>query len=143
MKRLPNWERLLGAYFTSARTRPFAWGTFDCAMGLCDGMLAITGVDVGAPYRGRYDSEAGAMALIGSDLGAFAAKVAGASGMAEIKPTFARRGDAGLVNNTLRGQAASTALGQVDLGGNFAWCASDRGFVRVPMKRWLRAWRVG
>ena len=37
----------------------------------------------------------------------------------------------------------SVALGTVDLSGRFAWCVGERGFVRVPMARWLRAWHVG
>jgi hypothetical protein len=33
-------------------------------------------------------------------------------------------------------------LGVVDLSGRFAWCVLERGMVRIPMGRWLRAWRV-
>jgi hypothetical protein len=144
MKRLAHWETLLGAHFEQAHTRRFAWGTFDCALAVCDGIKAITGVDPGAPYRGKYTTEKEALTLIGPDLGAFAATVCQSSGFPEWlsgdgkpRPGFGRRGDAALVSTS-----AGPVLGIVDLSGRFAWCAAERGFTRVPMKRWLRAWKV-
>jgi hypothetical protein len=152
MKRLPHWERLLAAHFAKAATQRFAWGTFDCALAVCDGINAITGLDPGAPYRGKYATEKDAMALLvgpgnpNGDLGTFAAAVCQAAGFPEWldkdgktpRPTFGRRGDVALVNNG----GPTPALGTVDLTGRFAWCAAERGFGRVPMHRWLRVWRI-
>lgn len=162
IKRLSNWERRLDAHFVAARTIPFALGRFDCALAACQAVAAITGVDPGAAWRGEYSSASEAAALIAlhgatlsleaasaidsakADLGSLAADIAAAHGFAEVKPTFAQRGDVVLVDN---GDPAR-ALGTVDLSGRFAWCVgglagNDRGFVRVPMQRWLRAWHVG
>lgn len=146
MKRLPNWERLLQQQFEHARTQQFAWGTFDCALFACDCVLAIGGVDPGAQFRGKYSDKESADRVIGSsgDLGAFAAGVAAAHGMAEVKSGFAGRGDVVLVDNAAAGAAQpSTALGIVDFSGRFAVCAGERGLLRVGMRRWLRAWKVG
>jgi uncharacterized protein DUF6950 len=147
LKRFPDWQRRLAAQMEKARAAKFAWGTFDCALAVCDAIAAITGVDPAAPYRGKYATEAEATALIGDDLGAFAAGIFSNLGAKEVRPTFARRGDVVLVNNTPPSSPSgivSTALGFVDLSGAFAPCASgDKGVVRVRMGRWLRAWQIG
>lgn len=147
MKRLPNWHELLAAHFEKSRKARFEWGKFDCAMSVCDGIQAVAGVDPGAPFRGQYSSEAEAMTLIGSDLGKFAAGIAQqhgfpewASGQAESLPLprFGRRGDVALI----QARDPGLALGTIDHSGRFAWCASERGFIRVPMRFWLRAWKI-
>jgi len=158
MKRLPNWQPLLAAQIEKAQRSKFEWGVFDCALAACDAALAITGEDPGAAYRGKYKTEAEAAALTGSGngaLGTFAATVATSIGAKEVPKFFARRGDIVLVNNApvsaplnqaRRGRnhhPTSTALGFIDLSGRFALCASEKGLVRVPMERWLRAWRIG
>jgi hypothetical protein len=139
-KRIQGWERALAAWMQSAVTRKFEWGTFDCALAACDAVNAITGVDPAAKFRGKYSTEAEALFLLGPEgLGAFAAAIAKQFGMAEAPPTFAHRGDIVLVDNGLPGHA----LGIVDLSGRFAWCVCARGLMRMPMERWLKAWRVG
>lgn len=177
MKRYSDWERRLEAHFTGALRTPFRWGVFDCALGACRGVAAITGVDPGADLAGQYASEEEAAELMalfgrggiaislessvlpaavlppigrqssasGGDLGTLAAAIAESHGMAEVRPSFAHRGDVVLVDNALprRGAAPSRALGTVDLSGRYAWCVGEQGFVRVPMRRWLRAWHVG
>lgn len=145
MKRLPLWENLLAAHFAKAGAQRFAWGTFDCALAVCDGIQAIAGIDPGAAYRGKYATQPEAMAIIGGNLGTFAAGVCQAQGFPEYlgkdgkeRPTFAHRGDVALI----QARDPGLALGTVDLTGRFAWCASERGFIRVPMKFWLRAWKI-
>lgn len=149
MKRLLHWDRRLAAHFQKLQTTPFVWGTFDCALAVCDAADAITGLSIASNFRGKYSTEAEAMAFIGSDLGTFAANIAAQNNFPEwthltfAAPKMARRGDPVLVNNSLLGGPSSTALGTVDLTGRYAWCAASRGFLRVPMHRWLRAWHIG
>lgn len=45
------------------RSTPFAWGTADCIVSVCDHVLRVTGIDPAAPWRGSYDDEAGAGAI--------------------------------------------------------------------------------
>lgn len=170
VKRYPDWQRRLDAHFTAALKTPFEWGVFDCALAACQAVAAQTGVNPGADLQGEYETEeeAGAlMALFGqgasagiaislegstrierdspqsaaNDLGELAAAIAESHGFREVRHTYAHRGDVVLVDNTVNG--ISRALGTVDLSGRFAWCVGERGFVRVPMSRWLRAWSIG
>jgi uncharacterized protein DUF6950 len=144
MKRVQNWNSLLPSH-TSAngRGKKFVWGAFDCALAACDSIKAITGVDPGENYRGKYSTAAEASAVIAqagfATLGDFAAKVAAEYGMQEIGPRQARRGDLVFVNN----RTPQGALGIVDLTGRRAACAAEHGRLLIPMGRWKRAWRVG
>jgi hypothetical protein len=138
MKRVANWEAVLQAQIQLAGKK-FQWGTWDCALAACDIIQALTGQDPGAPFRGKYSDEAGAKAVIGTSLGAFAANIAASLGMQEVAPRLARRGDAILIDNG----TPSGSLGIVDLTGAYAACAGSNGHIRVPMRRWKRAWRVG
>jgi hypothetical protein len=138
MKRLPNWERLLAAEFAEASAH-FEWGKFDCAMFAANCVRAITGRDLAAEFRGTYSSEAAAAQITGGDLGAFIDSVCKEQGMKEVAPAYGRRGDVVLVDN---GDPAH-AIGIVDHTGRFACCAGPKGLARVPMQKWLRAWRVG
>jgi len=140
MKRVQNWTSLLPAHTRGdGRGREFAWGTFDCALGVCDAIKAITGVDPGQDYRGKYSTAEEAAAVIGNDLGAFAAKIAAEYGMQEVSPRLARRGDIVFVDNG----TAQGSLGVVDLTGQRAACVAEHGRLLVPLRRWKRAWRVG
>lgn len=140
MKRLPNWEVRLASHFEDSRSRTFEWGTFDCALAVCLAINAVVGVDPGSPFRQTYHSKEEAMKLLGEEgLDGFAASIARSHNFQECTSSFARRGDAVLVDNG----DPDRALGTVDLSGRYAWCVTDRGFVRLPMGRWLRAWKIG
>jgi hypothetical protein len=138
VKRHPGWEYSLQAAFAQAREHTFAWGQFDCALFACDCVAVMTGEDPAAEIRGHYSNEQQAIELIGGDLGTFAATIAAKCGMPEVRASFAGRGDVVLVDNGEPGRA----LGVVDHGGRFAWCAAPRGLRRVGIDRWLRAWKV-
>lgn len=139
MKRVNNWHTLLPSHTQRNRGRTFEWGRWDCALAVCDAIRALTGVDPGAPYRGKYSTEEEARAIIGGDLGKFAATIAAQHGMHEVAPRLARRGDVVFVDN----KTPEGALGLVDSSGLAAACVGQQGYIRVPMRRWKRAWRVG
>ena len=138
--RLPDWETRLAAHFAAIHARTFAWGYFDCALAVCDGIEAVTGENPGSAYRGKYFSAAEADKLVGPDLGRFAASLAAQLKFQDwTQPTFARRGDVVLVDNG----DPRHGLATVDLSGRFAWCVREKGCVRLPMRCWLRAWQIG
>lgn len=58
MTRVEDWPERLAAFIEQRRKMPFAWGSNDCALFAADAVCAITGVDLGEPFRGRYDDEA-------------------------------------------------------------------------------------
>ena len=45
------------------RRARFVWGDTDCIMATCNYIRDLTGIDPAGPWRGSYDSEAGARAL--------------------------------------------------------------------------------
>lgn len=61
MNRKENWPLLMQEYLKGVRYNPFAWGTFDCCMFAADCVLAMTGEDAAAPFRGRYTDGPGAV----------------------------------------------------------------------------------
>ena len=56
-------ERLT-AFVRASMRREFVWGEFDCILFCTDWVRIVTGVDPAARWRGSYDSEAGAQAII-------------------------------------------------------------------------------
>ena len=139
LKRKPKWERALAGRIWTARELTFAWGTFDCCTWACDWIRDVTSVDPMAAYRGKYSTEAGAAAIFGASLGNFAATIATSIGAAEVKPTFARRGDIVFVDNGTQ----YGCLGVVNLDGRHAACVWQNGLLLVHMNRWKRAWQIG
>lgn len=51
-----NWQAVLAAHIEQARRIPFQWGVHDCVTFSCQWFTLMTGRDVFAPWRGRYDS---------------------------------------------------------------------------------------
>ena len=93
MKRLPDWRNRLEAALDDIRRSPFAWGEHDCGPSLAGrAVLALTGEDIAAPYRGRYRTASEAVRLIRDEgfesLGDMAASV-----LPEVHPSRARIGD--------------------------------------------------
>lgn len=66
MRRLPDWRVDFYQAIEAHRGFAFAWGHHDCAILTADCIKAVTGLDLAAPYRGRYDSQrSGQEALAG------------------------------------------------------------------------------
>jgi hypothetical protein len=82
------------ALVRSRLREPFAWGAHDCCMWAADAVLAKTGRDPAAQFRGAYSDAMGAARLIES-LGGIEA--IGAMAGHEIAPLMATWGDIGLV----------------------------------------------
>ena len=133
--RLPDWPERLAAFVEARRALPFAWGTNDCCMFIGDAMLALTGVDRAAPWRGAYSSEAGAQRFIDGAGGLLhlVRQAHAMVGAAEIDPEFAQRGDTALI--TLRNMPS---VGVV-LDGVVA-APGLRGLEFVPVTLATHAW---
>jgi len=61
--RLPDWPERLDRVIREARTRSFAYGTFDCALFAADCVQAVTGIDYAAELRG-YESKTAAYRIV-------------------------------------------------------------------------------
>lgn len=105
-----DYIELLFEFIESRRHQPFAWGSNDCCLFAADGVLAQTGVDLAATWRG-YTTDREALKLI-QEVGGMRAF---ASPLIERKPGFGQRGEAVLVDMDGR-----EAFGLI--AGNGSWC---------------------
>ncbi len=122
-----------------AMRAPLAWGEFDCCLMPADLVLAVRGIDPGAPWRGRYDTALGCARLLQREGGLLSVMTRGAA-LAALAPTDAPQvGDVGVVRaDTLRGLAlvgaVRTSRGWGALGLN--------GFIVEASARPIIAWSV-
>lgn len=139
MKRIPGWRSRLEAAIDGIMRAPFDWSRqHDCGVGLCGRAVeAVTGVDVAAPWRGRYRSRAGALAVMHADgfdnLGDLVASI-----LPEIHPSQAKIGDvAAFATETPFG----FALGVVN--GERVFVLREEGIATMGLLEAARAFRVG
>ena len=142
MQRKSDWQEALDAFLTAHENRRFEYGKWDCCLFVCDAIVAMTGVDLAASYRGQYSTRTGAFHIIGEQIGtasiqAVAANAAAAHNMREVPVPRAHRGDMVLV-----GRGRDYSLGLVALNGRDVIVASKRGLWRLPLSRAVRAWQV-
>lgn len=139
LKRLPDWRKRLSEFLVLRPSREFEWGD-DCVLGMVfPAILAMTGTDMGAEFRGRYDSEAGAAALI-AELGHANLGDALAARLPEIHPSQAHIGDVAMVP-TGGGGLFPEASGIVN--GDRIMVLAPNGIASVNLMRAVRAFRVG
>lgn len=134
MQRLPDWPARFAALVRQRRAHPFVWGQHDCVLWAADVVLALTGADFGAQYRGTYSTALQAAHLV-EDLGGLTAIVSSYLGE-PISPSMARVGDIGLVSDGGRDLVA------VCNGAH--WLAPGAsGLAVLSLNAGVSAWRVG
>ena len=143
LTRVKNWDtKAYHDYLVAVASKPFAWGSNDCALFAANGIKAITGVDVADDFQGKYTDEASAFALIqkvtgGTTVGDAAAHCAKKYGMTErANPLFAARGD--LV--VFQAPTGSLVAGLVHLNGRHLISVGESGLFRFPISKVQRAW---
>jgi hypothetical protein len=141
MKRLDDWQSRLYVYLEACEAKPFRYGQFDCCLFACGAVEAMTGVDLAAPFRGRYGTRANARKALGQ-YGGFPASLEKAMdraahdhGMAEVSVNFAGRGDLVLIP-----RSQDFALG-LAYGADIL-VPSYRGYLDIPLQSASRAWRT-
>lgn len=143
IQRLEHWEtRHFHNFLIESADKPFEWGSWDCALFAASGIEAITGVDIADDFRGKYNDEAGAAALIkevtgGASVADAAAHCAVKHGLTELQhPLKAQRGDLVVF------EAATGALvaGLVHLSGRHIISVGESGLFRFPISAVKRAW---
>lgn len=143
MERRSDWEPRLSAYLAErVDTITFEWGksdaatfAYDCALYVADGVEAMTGEDIAAPFRGKYSTAMGS------------AKALKKYGAGTLKSTFdallppkpvgyARRGDV-----VMHDGAVGICIGAVAL---FVRAEGEGpGLERIERTLWSHAWGVG
>jgi hypothetical protein len=136
-RRISNWPLALAEFIESRRLTPFKWGEHDCCLFAADAVLAITGIDLAADFRGTYDSAIGANRILNAntDLEALIATHCERVGFAPVPVRFAGRGDIVVVEGEDR-HWAGIVLGDTIAG------AGETGVVMSPLSAAKRAWRV-
>lgn len=126
-----DWQSRLQACLAERRARPFAWGSHDCCLFVCDAVLSMTGHDPAADVRG-YRTERQAVRLV-KQLGGMRAIGAARFGV-EIVPALAQTGDVALIE--LDGRESLALCG----GGH--WIAPGLDQLEVlPITTAVTAWR--
>lgn len=133
-----NIETILTATLRDWRRSRFAWGSTDCMLSAADYAGTLNRTDPGAEYRGRYDDEAGAKALVEAAGGGCAIL-----GAALTKAGFKRvqqpeRGD------VVCAQFGDEQVGGICLGDRCVFRTSHRGVLelRTSLIKILGAWRA-
>ena len=134
--RLPDWPERLAAFIEARRDLPFEWAVNDCCAMAADAVLAMTGRDFLADFRGCYATEGQAEALMGpGGLEAFLPRLMAAFGAPELVPAEAQRGDVALI-----GLENQLVCGVVT--GPHIAAPGARGLAFVPLRRAAMAWGV-
>lgn len=108
MKKLEAWPELMGAYFKGVLHREMAWGEFDCCLMAADCVLAMTGEDFAADFRGTYDDGPSAFTALmrfsgTGDIYDTMKILAERHGWEKVEPLRAQRGDIAMVPPVLCG----------------------------------------
>lgn len=131
MIRKQCWETALSDYLAANGEAVFAWGEKDCALFVADALLAMTGDDIAAPFRGKYKTAGGSVRALRREGYLDAWSVFDAH-LSEIPPAFAQRGDVAMY---------SGAMG-ICIGRTALFLTEDEGLTARPMIEWTRCWRV-
>jgi uncharacterized protein DUF6950 len=133
MKRRPDWRSRLHEATEALRRAP----NIDCGLYVADAILAMTGVDLAAAYRGRYETVEQGVALIladgYADLCAFVA-----AHLEEVHPSLARAGDV----MAFPSGGTGWALGVVNGERVTVWRGLGLGLGTVSRDGAARAFRV-
>lgn len=136
--RKSDWEQRLNNYLSAHLDAKFEWGRIDCALFVAGAVEAMTGVDYGAKFRGKYHDEAGALKAI--------TEVGGAKNivvlMDDILPrrvrSMVQRGDVVMCKEGY----LAIAFGAFALGVGDELDTGKHGLIRIAPVEWVRAWAV-
>ncbi|MFM2042564.1 MAG: hypothetical protein RLY86_1140 [Pseudomonadota bacterium] len=142
MTRRPDWPERLDRVVGVARHSTFAWGRVDCCLFAADAVVAVTGMDPAAPWRGTYADARTAARLLGrlgglGGLGATAAGIARRHGWPAVPPAFLGRGDVALVRLDDGRPALAVCLGTALV------LPAERGLAKLERDRARSGWRIG
>lgn len=104
MARLDNWQNNLSGLIEAKRAEPFDFPSWNCLMWAFAGIEAVTGKDLGLPYRLKYRTERQAAKLLRTVDGVKTSQELLEKHFGEARPVaFARAGDIVLVDPTETG----------------------------------------
>lgn len=136
-RRREDWPERLAEAEREARRKTFRWGEFDCCIYAADLVRAMTDTDPMAAFRGRYDSEETARALLDRAGGLRKAIGSALGEHNRIRREQALRGDVVFLRLETGGYAVGISF------GGMASFAAPTGHAWVPIEHCADfAWRV-
>lgn len=130
-----DWKARLVDFLAEVPGYPKAYGQFDCALFTFGGVAVMTGLDLSAPYRGRYATLREGIALLRRDGFRDHIALVGAH-FDKIAPAFAQAGDVAVMPS-----ADGPALGLVN--GEYIYALTSERMVLAPFLSAIGAYRVG
>ena len=109
LTRLPDWQSRLSVWIKTINGRPIKPGQHDCCLFGAGAIEAQTGVDIAAPWRGRYTTMAGGQRVL-RKAGYDDHIALAAATLPEIHASQAREGDIAVVE-TPEGPALGVVQG--------------------------------
>lgn len=135
MLRLPDWYSRLYQLISEKEGEKFKIGQNDCTLFAADIVLALTGEDLAAKYRGEYKTLKEGKALLEAD--GYSSNVDYLEkNFSEVHIAFSNAGDLGLVK--VGGGHAIVAI----MGG-FAVGVSKNGLTRYPLSEVSKVFKIG
>ena len=139
VERLPDWEPRLVTLLEGAAARPFVLGEWDCALFAAACIEAVTGIDGGATFRGRYKTAIGYQRVLRragfADLFTPFDALLGE----RVSPLFCGRGD--IVSDGER-VGVMWASGPLFVGGAADDAGHEVGLVSGGLGALIWGWRV-
>jgi hypothetical protein len=132
--RLADWKARLWQYLQTCAAAPLEPGSHDCALFVAGAVCAMTGVDLAAPYRGRYDTFKTGFKLLTAD-GWPDAQAFLSAHFSPIHPALAHEGDIVVLRGGRR-----LALGL--LQGEVIYVLQDRNLALRPRSAARSAYHV-
>lgn len=137
LRRLPDWPTRHCHAVAAVMSAPHEYGANDCALACAEAARAITGLDLGEDYRGRYSTYEGGMRLLAKKTGAASLQDWADGLWRRIGFAYARRGDWALVEiETEHG------IGPVLMIIDGAFLVGPEQ-ARLPLDSALACWAVG
>jgi hypothetical protein len=129
----------LAAFLSAAASQGFAWGRHDCMLFAADWARALTGDDPAAAWRGSYDSQFGALAILTAEGGHIQIMAQGLKphGWRRVATEDTEPGDIVLANPLPHQVAAGVAVARDCIA-----LLTRRGLVVGPVPV-IAAWRHG
>ena len=128
-----NYNKLI-SYIESVKSKPFEWGKHDCCLFASGALLAATGVDFMAEFRGKYNSlETALVALRKEGKNTLHKTMVSKFG----KPIPAAQASRGAVMFRLE-KLHGPSLGIC--AGTMSYFVSDDGLVPIPTLECVSAW---
>jgi hypothetical protein len=134
-----NWPELLHNYLHSKANAVYQWGILDCSLFVADWILILTDIDYAESFRGKYDSQESAIALMGEWKDENATDPhygAIAKYLDSLFPTLN-------ILKVSRGDIVINSEGSVGIcNGAYSYFMSEKGLANVKTSSSIRGWSV-